>query len=255
MQSRVLAILIAVALALVATVALVVYVNGADRRAISDQQPVQVWVAIKPIPAGTTGLNAKNTGLIDLVAMPKKNAATNVVVSLTQIQNKVAAVNIVPDEQLLLSRWVGPEEFGGRGLLPIPRKHQAVSVGVELTKQVAGFVTPGDLVSLVVSMSRGGQGGGEAVDTSEFLLENVQVLAVGTTALSNASSKGSGGRVNQGKGSQTLTAVTLAVEDGDVPRVVYAAEYGSIYLTLMPPNADPPDVGPVNAGNLIPDQQ
>jgi hypothetical protein len=52
-----------------------------------------------------------------------------------------------------------------------------------------------------------------------------------------------------------LTAVTLAIRDEDVPRVVYAAEYGSIYLTLMPPNADPPDVGPVNAGNLIPDRQ
>ena len=72
MQSRVLAILIAVVLALVATAALVVYVNGADRRAIAGQEPVQVWVAVKPIPAGTSGLNAKNTGLIDLVAMPKK---------------------------------------------------------------------------------------------------------------------------------------------------------------------------------------
>jgi pilus assembly protein CpaB len=254
MQSRVLAILIAVVLALVATAALVVYVNGADRRAIAGQEPEQVWVAVKPIPAGTTGLNAKNTGLIDLVAMPSRNAATNAVRSLNQIQNKVAAVNIVPEEQLLLSRWVGPEEFGGRGLLPIPREHQAVSVGVELTRQVAGFVTPGDLVSLVVSMSRDGQGG-EKVDTSQFLLKNVQVLAVGTTALSNASSKGAGGRVNQGKGSQTLIAITLAVEDGDVPRVVYAAEYGSIYLTLMPPDADPPDAGPVDAGNLIPDQR
>ena len=52
MQSRVLAILVAVVLALVATAALVVYVNGADRRAISDQEPVKVWVAI---PARTQG--------------------------------------------------------------------------------------------------------------------------------------------------------------------------------------------------------
>ena len=254
MQSRVLAILVAVVLALVATAALVVYVNGADRRAISDQEPVKVWVAIKPIPAGTSGLSASNTGLIAQVEMPKKNAVKGVVVSLPQIQNKFAAVDIVEDEQLLLSRWVGSDAVSGRRLLPVPEKHQALSIGVELTRQVAGFVTPGDPVSLVVSLARR-NAAGKDVDTSEFLLKNVQVLAVGTTALSNASSKGSGGRVNQGKGSQTLTAVTLAVEDGDVPRVVYAAEYGSIYLTLMPPNADPPDVGPVNAGNLIPDQQ
>ena len=47
-------------------------------------------------------------------------------------------------EQLLLSRWVGPEEVTGRRLLPIPEDHQALSIGLDLTKQVAGFVTPGD---------------------------------------------------------------------------------------------------------------
>ena len=253
MQSRVLAIFVAVVLALVATAALVVYVNGADRRAISDQEPVKVWVAIKPIPAGTSGLTAAN-GLIAQVEMPKKNAVKGVVVSLPQIQNKFAAVDIVEDEQLLLSRWVGSDAVSGRRLLPVPEKHQALSIGVELTRQVAGFVTPGDPVSLVVSLARK-NAAGKDVDTSEFLLKNVQVLAVGTTALSTAGSQGGGGRVNQGKGGQTLTAVTLAIRDEDVPRVVYAAEYGSIYLTLMPPNADPPDVGPVNAGNLIPDQR
>jgi pilus assembly protein CpaB len=254
MQSRVLAILIAVALALVATLALVVYVNGADRRARSKLEPVQIWVAVKPIPAGTNALTAKNTELIDLVEMPSGNVAKGAVVSLSQIQNKVAAVNIVPEEQLLLSRWVGFDQVG-KGLLPIPEKSQAVSIGVELTRQVAGFVTPGDMVSLVVSLEDKGNGGSE--ETSQFLLQNVQVLAVGTTALSNASAQGAGGRVNQGKGSQTLTAVTLAVGERDVPRVVYAAEYGSIYLTLMPPNAKDVAVPGVNGNTVIPppDQQ
>jgi pilus assembly protein CpaB len=253
MQSRVLAILVAVVLALVATAALVVYVNGADRRAVSLQEPVQVWVAVKPIPAGTNALTAKNTELIDLVEMPKRNVAKGAVVSLSQIQNKVAAVNIVPEEQLLVSRWVGFDQVG-KGLLPIPEKSQAISIGVELTRQVAGFVTPGDLVSLVVSLKGEGNGGEE---TSQFLLQNVQVLAVGTTALSNASAQGAGGRVNQGKGGQTLTAVTLAVDEQDVPRVVYAAEYGSIYLTLMPPNAKDVAVPGVNGNTVIPppDQQ
>jgi pilus assembly protein CpaB len=254
MQSRVLATLVAVVLALVATAALVVYVNGADRRAIRDQDPVRVWVAVKNIPAGTTGQNAQNTGLIDEVEIPRKHAASGVVVSLSQIQNKVAAVNIVAEEQLLLSRWVGFDELRGRGLLPIPEKHQAVSIGVELTRQVAGFVTPGDKVSLVASLNfeREGQGSGKDIETSQFLLQNVQVLAVGTTALSNASAQGSGGRVNQGKGSQTLTAVTLAIDEKDVPRVVFAAEYGSIYLTLMPPNAKDANVPGVTGANVIP---
>jgi pilus assembly protein CpaB len=249
MQSRVLAILIAVVLALVATAALVVYVNGADRRAISGQEPRRVWVADKAIPAGTNGLTAWNTELIKQVEVPSRNVVDGSVVALSQIQDKRAAVDIVAGEQLLLKRWVGAEEVTGKRLLPIPPKFQALSIGVDLTRQVAGFVTPGDHVSLVLSIS-----GGDNVERSKFLLQNVQVLAVGATALSNASAQGGGGRVNQGRGSANLTAVTLAVPEGQVERVVFAAEHGSIYLTLMPPDAkDAPDGGEgVTSGNVFP---
>jgi pilus assembly protein CpaB len=257
MQSRVLAILVAVVLALVATAALVVYVNGADRRAISDQEPRQVWVAIKAIPAGTSGETARNTELIGLREVPRRNVVAGGVISLSQIQGKHAAVDIVAGEQLLQKRWVGAEEVTGRRLLTIPPKHQALSIGVDTTRQVAGFVTPGDKVSLVLSIS--GQGG-ESLELSRFLLQNIQVLAVGATALANATTQGGGGRVDQSSGggggdqsrSANLTAVTLAVPEKHVERVVYAAENGSIYLTLMPPDAEPaPPSDGVTGGNVF----
>jgi pilus assembly protein CpaB len=251
MQSRVLAILVAVVLALVATAALVVYVNGADRRAISGQQPRRVWVAVRTIAVGTSGQTAQNTGLIKLEEVPARNVVPGAVVALSQIQNRKAAVDIVAGEQLLLKRWVGAEEVTGKRLLPIPSEHQAVSIGVDLTRQVAGFVTPGDNVSLVVSIAAPAGGSGEA-ERSRFLLKKVQVLAVGATALANASAQG-GGRVNQGKGGANLTAVTLAVPDDKVERVVFAAEHGSIYLTLLPPDAkDAPVEGDgVTGGNVF----
>jgi pilus assembly protein CpaB len=250
MQSRVLAILVAVVLALVATAALVVYVNGADRRAISGQQPRRVWVAVKTIPVGTSGQTAQNTQLIELQEVPARNVVPGAVVALSQIQNRKAAVDIVAGEQLLLKRWVGAEEVTGKRLLPIPSEHQAVSIGVDLTRQVAGFVTPGDNVSLVLSMTAPAGESGEA-DRSRFLLKKVQVLAVGATALANASAQG-GGRVNQGKGAN-LTAVTLAVPDAEVERVVFAAEHGSIYLTLLPPDAEdsPVEGAGVTGGNVF----
>jgi pilus assembly protein CpaB len=250
MQSRVLAILVAVVLALVATAALVVYVNGADRRAISGQQPQLVWVAVKAITAGTSGETAKNTGLIEQREVPRRNVVPGGVVALSQIQSKRAAVDIVAGEQLLQKRWVGAEDVTGRRLLSIPPKHHALSIGVDTTRQVAGFVTPGDRVSLVLSISGQGGGGGSA-EQSRFLLQNVQVLAVGVTALANSTAQGGGGRVDQSKGGD-LTAVTLAVPETDVERVVYAAENGSIYLTLMPPDAQPaPGTGGVTGGNVF----
>ena len=249
MQSRVLAVLIAVVLAVVATAAMVVYVNGADRRAISGQEPVLIWVAAKPIPAGTSGEDAKNGEMIKQVEVPQKNLVQGTIRRVDQLNERYAAVDIVKGEQLLLSRWVGAEDIGGRRLLQIPEDTQAVSIGVDLIRQVAGFVTPGDKVSMVVTMPRDG------VDTTQFLLQNVQVLAVGATALTR-SSQGSGGRVNQGKGSQNLTAVTLAIKKDDVENVVHAAVDGDIYLTLMPPNAQPAGrSNGVTEGNVIPDHQ
>jgi pilus assembly protein CpaB len=234
MQSRVLAILVAIVLALVATAALVIYVNGADRRAISNQQPVVVLVAKSKIATGTRGEDAQNNGLIETAELPRRMVADDAIRSVEQLAERVAAVDIVPGEQLLTSRWVGPSQASGRRLLAIPPEHQAISIELDLTRQVAGFVTPGDRVSMVVSMKRPPKGGGEDVETSQFMVQDLQVLAVGATAQTNRSSQ-AGGRVAQGRGSQNLTAITLAVGKEDVEKVVFGAEYGSVYLSLLPP--------------------
>jgi pilus assembly protein CpaB len=248
MQSRVLAILIAVVLALVATAALVVYVNGADRRAISDQSPRMVWVATTAIPAGTSGLTAINTKRIKQVEMPTKSIVPGAVLSLTQIQNRYAAVDLEAGEQLLQKRWVGAEDLAGGRLLPIQSGYQALAIGMDAVRQVAGFVTPGDRVSLVLTMKRGDR------DKSQFLIQDVQVLAVGSTALANAAAQGGGGRVNQGKGQ--VAAVTLSIRENDVEHVVYAAEHGSIYMTLLARDAKPlTKTGGVTDDNVVPGGQ
>jgi pilus assembly protein CpaB len=253
MQSRVLAILIAVVLALVATAAMVVYVNSADRRAISGQEPVNVLVAKDTIKAGTSGEDAQNAGLIIQLQVPRKNVVAGALRFPTQLEQRYAAVDIVKGEQLLQGRWVGAEDVAGRRLLQIPENAQALSLGLDLTKQVAGFVTPGDKVGLVFSYKE--KESSESVDKTHFLLQNIQVLAVGATALPNGSSQSSG-RVNQGRGSQNLTAVTLAVPKEHVERVVFAAENGSIYLTLLPPNAKPqPNTQGITVSNVIPPSQ
>jgi pilus assembly protein CpaB len=229
MRGRVVAVLVAVALAAAATAALVAYADGADRRAIANQQPVLVYVARARIPAGTSGEDAQNRGLIERATLPRRAVAGGAVRSLEQLGGRVAAVDIVPGEQLLAARWVGRGEAPGGRLLAIPMGHQAVSIALDPTRQVSGFVTPGDRVSVVVSLSL--PKGGRSQRTSRFLLQDVQVLAVGATAQE-------GRRVGQGR-NQSLSAVTLAVRPADVERVVFAAENGSLYLSLLPPGQRP----------------
>ena len=234
MRGRVVAVLVAVALALAATVALVAYAGGADRRAIANQQPVLVYVARARIAAGTRGEDAQNRGLIERTALPRRAVTSGAVRSLEQLGGRVAAVDIVPGEQLLAARWVGEGETTGGRLLPIPEGHQAVSIALDPTRQVSGFVTPGDRVSVVVSLSL--PKGGRSQRTSRFLLQDVQVLAVGATARPNPAQEGR--RPGQGR-NQRLSTVTLAVRPADVERVVFAAENGSLYLSLLPPGQRP----------------
>src|SRR5262245_26764038 len=137
MQSRVLAILIAVVLALVATMAMVVYVNGADRRAVAGQEPVWVFVAKKPIKAGTSGEDAKNGDMIERHEVARASAVVVAVRSPEQLKGRFAAVDIVQGEQLLLKRWVGSEDVAGRRLLPIPENYQALSIALDMQRQVA----------------------------------------------------------------------------------------------------------------------
>jgi Flp pilus assembly protein CpaB len=116
---------------------------------------------------------------------------------------------------------------------------------------VAGFVTPGDNVGMVLTLPSS-----NGTNTTRFLLQNVRVLAVGATALTTRTAQGGGGRVNQ-KGSQSLTAITLAIKQDHVERVVHAAEDGDIYLTLMPRNAKPAqrsEPGGITDRNVIPEE-
>jgi pilus assembly protein CpaB len=239
MGGRVVAILVAVALALAATVALVAYAGSADRRAMRAQQPVLVYVARARIAAGTSGEDAQNRGLIERVALPRRAVVAGAVSSLEQLGGRVAAVDILPGEQLLAARWAGRGEAAGRRLLPIPNGHQAVSISLDPTRQVSGFVTPGDRVSVLVSLSL--PRGDRAQRTTRFLLQDVQVLAVGATAQANPAAQG-GGRLGQGQTQgrgQSLSTVTLAVAPREVERVVFAAENGSLYLSLLPPGQRP----------------
>jgi pilus assembly protein CpaB len=248
MQSRLLAILVAVALALVATAALVVYVNGADRRAIRDQQPVLVYVAKARIAAGTTGEQAQNRELIQHTELPRKAVARDAIRSLEQLGGRVAAVDIVAGEQLLATRWVAGDEVAGRNLLRIPPDHQAVSVELDATRQVSGFVTPGDHVSMVATLERPGSGD----EVSRFLLQNLLVLAVGVTAQPNPAAQG--GLVDQNRNrnrSQNLSSVTLAVLGKDVEKVVFAAEHGEVYLSLLPPGDQQPVATGGRDGNNV----
>lgn len=237
MQNRLLAIMVAIVLAVVSAMALVVYANSADRRAISEQAPIPVYVASQKINQGESIEDA--AGKIRIASMPRKALVENAVRALAQISGRVAAVDILPGEQLIVGRWISREEVEGRNLLNLQSGFQAVSIQVDATHQVSGFITPGNRVNVFVTLtSVGGR------KFSRLLLPDLKVLAVGKAAVASSGSR-------PASATSALSTVTLEVKDGQVERVVFAAESGPLYLSLVAPGAKPAPSGERNIGNLF----
>jgi len=244
MQNRLLAIVVAIVLAIVAAMALVIYANSADRRAINEQAPVRVWVAAQEIEQGESLDAAFRAAKFRTADYPRRLVAQDAVRSLNQLSGRVAAIDIKPGELLLGSRWVNQEEVEGQNLLTIKPGHQAVSIQVDATRQVSGLVTVNNRVNVYVTISQA-----DGIQ-SKLLLPNVKVLAVGATI---QQATGTGRQANQqANRNGNLSTLTLEVSDKEVTRVVFAAENGRIYLALVPPGGEAPPPGEArNIGNLF----
>ena len=106
MKSRMLAGVSAVVLAIIGAVLIVTYAQGADQRAMKDMDPSGVLVVTKAVPAGSS---------IDIVQasvavqqVPATAVAKTALKNLDDSAGKVAAVDLVPGEQLLAERLVDP---------------------------------------------------------------------------------------------------------------------------------------------------
>lgn len=111
-------------------------------------------------------------------------------------------------------------ENAGAGLPSlIPPGMRAVSVRVNEVVSVAGFVTPGTRVDVLLT---GTPGGGEQQTTT--VLQNVAVLASGHTLE----------RTSTGE-AQTTAVITLLVTPDDAERLTLASSEGHIQLALRNP--------------------
>ena len=112
-------------------------------------------------------------------------------------------------------------ENAGSGLPAlIPPGMRAVSVRVNEVVSVAGFVTPGTRVDVLLTGTPGG--GGEQQTTT--VLQNVAVIAANRTLERSASGE-----------AQNSTVITLLVSPDDAEKVALASTEGHIQLALRNP--------------------
>ena len=245
-NTRVIAIVLAVVLALVAAYALFAYIQGVETRTQDEFAPVDAFVATERIPAGTRAEAAAAGGLIEQRSVPSAAVPDNAIGSLTQIEGAVATVDILPGEVIVADRF-GTDAVAPRGLRQIPQDKEAISVQVGVVQGVAGFISPGDQVSVIAELEQPGEEEpevdpetGEPVDDTpvepatvvRYLLQDVEVLAVGRRVIQEGEDQ-----VQQTE--QVL--MTLALDPEDAERLVFAYNNGLLHFTLLPPESDDPE--------------
>ena len=231
MSRRTIALVAAIILAAVATVALISYVQSAENKRTKNQTLVSVYVAKDVIPQGTSGDTAISQGLITQISVPLQARVADAIASLNDIKGEVAAVDIQKNEQIQASRFVAPGTAGNT--LAIPQGLQAISVQVGIPPGVAGFIKPNDTVSVIaqVSIPKTGTAAAATSPTVKYLLQNVKVLAVGQFTVTTAANGNTTSTTTQTSGQVLLT---LAVTPQQAERLVFANLQGQLYFTLLP---------------------
>lgn len=248
MKSRLLAGAAAVVLAIIGAILVISYAQGADQRAVRDLEPVDVLVVRAAIPAGTPVESMAAS--LDTEQVPASAVTGSSLKTLDGSKGKVAAVELVPGEQLVSERLVEPEELKTQGSVKVPAGLQEVSFQMEPDRVVGGRLAPGDHVGVFVSMDQGGLEDRADKETTKLTVRKALVTAVqrapqpAATAQPTPTASADPNAPNPQdttlpEGSLMLT---VAVSDVDAAKIVFAAEYAKMWLSKEPTNAK--DNGP-----------
>jgi pilus assembly protein CpaB len=253
---RVLILVIAVALAGLTAFLTFHYANSADERAFKDAQLVEVFMVKRDIPKGFPGEKAIDEGYIGKESIPRKFFPAKAVTNAQSLRGQVALSALSTGVPIVEGNFVEPrlaeESFAQR----LGKDKQAVTLSISDVQGVARLVVPGDHVNLMLTTEKQGAGAVAGDKETQFVLQNVEVLAVGNSTTlqpGETAAAPQADAVQQAGQAKTVDSglMTFAVPGLDAERVVNASEVGSIHLTLVPPDYAPAPVPPVNHGNLF----
>ncbi|MCW2506281.1 MAG: Flp pilus assembly protein CpaB [Actinomycetia bacterium] len=259
MTRRIAPILLAILLAGLGTVAVLAYVKGADARALAGKKAVTVVVAAKLIPAGTPAGQVRDGGFTARVQMPAGTIPAGTLGEIPASLDSLVTTADIQAQQLLVKGMFGVEKQAVAGL-PVPEGKIAVSVQLQTSATVAGYVVPGSQIAVFDTFNRmegktakvpAGDGitqRHEYVQATRVLLAKALVVAIGSNGTDGTTqapapdpapspSAAAGGAAGSSGAAPTqstgMLMVTLAVSQSEAERLIQGAQTGTLYLGLL----------------------
>ncbi|HTK17535.1 MAG TPA: Flp pilus assembly protein CpaB [Acidimicrobiia bacterium] len=256
---RIISTVAAVVLAAIAGVVVWKYVTNADTRAEKNKNLVTALVAKHEIPRGTVFDQVVRDNLFREVKIPADALPPNRILPgsdqalLAIYKDKVAVTDIFAGTPVVADQFVQASQLVNTVAGAIPKGKEAITVSLDQTHAVGGFLTPGDTVNVLLSFTPKlvtdpatgkARRVTEPLRTTAFLLPGMKVLAVGSTTIipsSGAPASGLNGETTTTTQPQIQPAslITLEVTPRQAEQIVQATAVGTLYLSLNPPGFDP----------------
>lgn len=260
MKTRLLGGIAALIVAVIGTILLVSYVQNAEKRALAGTETETIYVVQKPIPAGTAA--DKIAGSVIKKDVPKLALADNNVTDLSSLGAKVTAVALEPGEQLLSTRMVEENALIGPARVKVPSGLQEITLKLPIERVAGGTLKAGDTVGVFLSLADATTDGQAGTNLSKTQLSFHKVLVTAaqfsngsasqTTTSDNAAGTSQVSSTSGSKGQSDDTyLITLARTSADAERIIFAAEFGKVYLSKEPGDAVEASTGFIDNSRLF----
>jgi pilus assembly protein CpaB len=247
MSKRWIGVIASVALAALGAFMLVRYVNSAEARALEGTETVEVLVVTGAVEKGTPAETLAAN--VETRLVPANVQAAGSVASLDDLGGTVAAVDLLPGEQVLTTRFVTAQQLEEEDGFEVPDGLLEVTVLLEPERALGGELRPGAKVAFIASFdpftldttepslpdpNEEDEDGGDAPktpNTTHLVVPGVWVTNVQLEELPPETTE----EFERSGGELAPTGnlfVTLGVEPADAERIVFTAEFGNVWLAL-----------------------
>lgn len=289
MGRRALVLLVALLLAGVAAFAVFQFLSGIRNEVEANREKTQVFRATQFIPEGTDGALALQSNWIQAGEENVEDLPEGYISSEQELQaivtGRLAVGPIEANEIIVGSQWAQLTVQLKPLSELIPSGKQALTISTDAVRGVNGFVRPGDLINLIITIDipfatipvdspifgvpsetttpDGGTPTGEesaAVVYTRFVLQGLPVLAVATdvrseegegTPVVTPTLDANGQPIAPAEEVAPETVFTLEVTPEQAERIAFSFENGSVWMTLVPADFVEVDTQGVTMENLF----
>ena len=156
---------------------------------------------------------------IMVVQFPKESTPDGAFESPEKLAGRVAVINIAAREPITESRLAAEGTAAGLAAI-IPEGYRAMTVKVDDAAGISGFIQPGTLVDVVVTIDPEGIARQDPI--SKIVLQNIKVLASGQNI----------DKPKDEREANSVKAVTLQVTPEQAEKLALAASEGKLQLVM-----------------------